>query len=198
MQIKQDPVTRLWCREDGAILMPPCCKFPRFRWTFGYEQPSGYCVVGYRGKLRRVHQIICRAFNGLAPKGKPFVDHIDRCKTNNSQGNLHWVSAKENSDNADRIDQAFAKYGIRQCEDPQAYHKAYDAVKYAKKKAQGLHFVKGPNGKYGWYPRICTQTPFKSLQIVIPGTVHPRDLLRYTAPLKWLKHRAINASNHQG
>ena len=175
MKIKQDPITKLYCREDGAILMPPSKRFPKFRWTFGSKAPDGYRAVGYKGKHHWVHRIICRAFHGLPPDDKPFVDHIDRCKANNTPSNLRWASSKENNDNTDRVDKSVERYKARECEDPQAYQRAYNkdyyetyceeikahqkaywASKYAEKKAQGLIWKKGPDGKYGWHPRICT------------------------------------------
>lgn len=155
MRIKQDPITKLWCREDGAILMPPANnKFPQFRWTFGSKLSNGYLNVGYHGKYYYAHQIICRAFNGLAPEGKPEVDHIDRCKANNKPSNLRWVDRKENQGNRDYTDQSIAKYSTRCCDDRTAYMKA----KAAKMKAQGLTYRRGPDGKWGWYPRIHAQT----------------------------------------
>lgn len=172
MKIKQDPITKLWCREDGAILMPPAgIKFPRFRWTFGYKRPNGYCYIGFHNKYYEVHRIICRAFNGLPPADKPFCDHKNRVRHCNRYDNLRWASRSENAANADRVDRALEKYNVRQCEDLQAYRKAYgktwyeahredkkayDAAKRAEMKAQGLTFRKGPTGKWGWYPRIHT------------------------------------------
>ena len=38
----------------------------------------------------------------------------------------------------------------------EAHHKeakARERARYAKMKAQGLSFKKGPNGKWGWYPQ---------------------------------------------
>ena len=99
-------------------MMPPDSRrFKKFRWTFGSKLSNGYLHVGYHGKYYYVHQIICRAFNGLPPEDKPEVDHIDRCKANNSPFNLRWTGRKENQDNADRADQALEKYGARPCED---------------------------------------------------------------------------------
>ena len=125
MKIKQDPITRLWCREDGAVLMPPCRRFKVFRWTFGSAHGRGYRHIGYCGKIYLVHQIVCRAFNGIPPADKPFVDHINRIRDDNRPSNLHWVSTKENCDNTGRVDQALEKYGVRCCESSKAYQKAY-------------------------------------------------------------------------
>lgn len=153
MQIKQDPISKLYCREDGAVLMPPNGRcFKSFRWTFGSSDGYGYRVVKFHNKAYKVHQIVCRAFNGLAPAGKSEVDHIDRCKTNNTPSNLRWASRKENNDNTGRVDESVAKYTVRCCDDRKAYQRAHDADHAAKMKAQGLTFRKGSNGKYGWYP----------------------------------------------
>jgi len=149
MKIKQDPITKLWCRSDGAVLMPPCRKFPKFRWTFGCKVPSGYLHVGYHGKFYGVHQIICRAFNGLPPVDKPFVDHINRIRDDNRPSNLRWVDYKENNNNHGKVLNR-ADYGVRECEDKQAY----EAARCARMKAQGLTLQKGPDGRWGWYPRI--------------------------------------------
>lgn len=153
MQIKQDPVTKLWCREDGAVLMPPIgYRFKKFRWTFGCKQPDGYRAIRLHGKQHQVHQLICRTFNGLPPADKPFVDHINRIKDVNYPSNLHWVSNKENNNNKDRIDRSVEKYGVRECDDKAAYGKAYGKAYRAEKKARGLTMRKGPDGKYGWFP----------------------------------------------
>lgn len=159
MKIKQDPITGLWCREDGAVLMPPFPNIQRFThtWTFGSRQPNGYRAVQRNGKRHQVHRMICRAFNGLPPADKPFVDHINRIRDDNRPSNLHWVCAKENSDNAGSVDKSVEAYGARACEDRKAYMKAYSAALRAEKKAQGLAKRKGPDGKFGWYPRIRTK-----------------------------------------
>ena len=156
MKIKQDPITRLWCREDGAVLMPPSKgRFKTFRWTFGCKLSNGYKAVQRRGKTYLVHQMVCRSFSGLAPIDKPFVDHINRIRSDNRPENLHWVDRKENNNNCSKVLNR-ADYGVRACEDKKAYMKA----RCAKMKAQGLSYRKGPNGKQGWYPRV---TPAKEV-----------------------------------
>lgn len=160
MLIKQDPVTKLWCRENGSVCMPPCPYIHRFTyvWTFGCKRRVGYLAVQYKGKIHLVHRMVCRAFHGLPPVDKPFCDHINRRKDDNRPCNLHWVSCKENNDNADCVDKSVAKYGVRACEDLNGYMRAYMKVHgdtySAKKKAQGLTKRRGPDGKFGWFPRI--------------------------------------------
>lgn len=158
MQIKQDPVTGLWARSDGAVCMPPCPYIHRFThvWTFGCKRRDGYLTVQYKGKVHMVHRIVCCAFHGLPPNDKPYCDHKSRIKSENFASNLHWVSCKENNDNADCVDRSIAKYGARACEDRngymRAYMKAHGGTYSAKKKARGLTKRKGPDGKWGWFP----------------------------------------------
>ena len=181
MQIKRDPISRLWCRSDGAVLIPPTgIKFKKFHWTFGSTNSYGYKAIKSRGKNYYIHRIICCAFHGLPPEDKPEVDHINRIRHDNRPENLHWASSKENNDNQAKVYQALERYKVRACEDHNAYiraryethgkryrklhrdeyaarSRAYGARKRAKMKAQGLTMRKGPDGKYGWYPRIRAQ-----------------------------------------
>ena len=153
MQIRQDPVSGLWCREDGMVLMPPCptCRTPRhtYEWIPGCPTDKlGHLSVMHQRKFHLVHRIIARAF--LPNPGKlPTVDHIDRNPKNNSVGNLRWASHKTQADNTrnviNRVD-----YGVRCCDDRKAYTKAYDAAYYAAQKAKGLVFRKCADGKRRW------------------------------------------------
>ena len=179
MKIKQDPVTGLWARADGAILLPPSgIKFKKFRFTFGSKRPDGYRAIQYKGKNYSVHQLLCRAFHGLPPEDKPFVDHISRNRDDNRIFNLRFASAKDNNDNTAAVDKSIEKYGVRRCENKKAYDKAYgianrDAIhsraqryreanpevqkatgaRYrARQKAKGLTYRKGSDGRFGWYP----------------------------------------------
>ena len=175
MLIKQDPVTGLWAREDGAVLMPPDgYRFKEYRWTFGTKaNRQGYLAVRYKGKVYLVHQIICRAFHGLPPADKPETDHINRIKVDNSFRNLRWLDRKGNTDNRDYVDKSLEKHGVRHCDDPKtydkihgkayyethreeirAYQKGHAAALRAEKKAQGLAQRKDSTGKWGWFPRI--------------------------------------------
>lgn len=50
---------------------------------------------------RPVHRLVCAAFHGDQPEGKPHVAHGDGIPTNNTAINLRWASAAENE--ADKL-----------------------------------------------------------------------------------------------
>lgn len=176
MIIKQDPITKLWCREDGAVLMPPCRNIHRFRheWTFGCPNDKlGHLVIQHRGKLCYVHRMVARAFIEN-PDNLPTVDHIDRNPANNKVDNLRWADRKMQNNNHGKVLNR-TDYGVRLCEDPKAYWFAHGTAYYAAhreelkarqrdyeaaKRAKGLTKRKGPDGKWGWYPRV---TPVKEV-----------------------------------
>ena len=64
-----------------------------------YINSFGYCVVGLyeNGKeyKRKVHKLVAEAFIPN-PNNKPEVNHINGDKTDNSVGNLEWVTRSEN------------------------------------------------------------------------------------------------------
>lgn len=44
----------------------------------------------------KMHRLVCEAFHGPAPEGKPYVIHIDEDAHNNKPENLRWGTQKEN------------------------------------------------------------------------------------------------------
>lgn len=60
----------------------------------------GYASVHLRHAGERkhifIHQLVAITFHPN-PDGKPYVNHIDRDKTNNHISNLEWVTEKENT-----------------------------------------------------------------------------------------------------
>ena len=70
----------------------------RGRISHGCLECSGYCVVGIRGSLFKVHRLIAHAFLGPPPSEAAWqVNHIDGNYSNNRKVNLEWVSPSENA-----------------------------------------------------------------------------------------------------
>ena len=63
--------------------------------------PGGYELVtlSRQGNLttRRVHRLVCEAFHGPEPEGKPYVLHGDGNPSNNQESNLRWGSNSDNT-----------------------------------------------------------------------------------------------------
>lgn len=79
-----------------------------------------------------LHRLVCEAFHGPAPKGKPQVAHADGSRDNNAADNLRWASAKENA--ADRVGHGTAPQG-RRC-----YHiLTEDDVRTIRREYEGLY-----------------------------------------------------------
>ena len=53
-------------------------------------------------KLGLVHRLVCEAFHGPSPEGKPWALHRDGNNLNNRADNLYWGSPLENAKDRDR------------------------------------------------------------------------------------------------
>ena len=60
---------------------------------------DGYLRTQFDGKSRTVHRVIATAFYGKN-SDKPYVNHIDGNKQNNSAKNLEWCTFSENINHA--------------------------------------------------------------------------------------------------
>tara|TARA_R110000744_G_C19083565_1_gene531558 strand:+ start:106 stop:570 length:465 start_codon:yes stop_codon:yes gene_type:complete len=82
--------------EDGKIIN-----------KHGYEMKSQKSINGYlnitlcknsKHKTFLLHRLLGQAYI-KNQDNKPFIDHIDRNRSNNDLSNLHWVTSLENNQN---------------------------------------------------------------------------------------------------
>ena len=66
--------------------------------SLSYGYPVAILMKNGKRKTVRIHRIVAEAFIPN-PDNKPFIDHIDTNKLNNSLSNLRWCTDKENSNN---------------------------------------------------------------------------------------------------
>lgn len=168
-RVKCHPTLGILVCTDGHVMVPKSGTHAA-HWTYGVVSGRGYRYVCIKEKKYLVHRLVAEAFIPN-PNCYKEVDHINRDKSANSSANLRWVSRKENLDNTDRVDASLAKYGVRKCEDSTSYcrelrkknpdyaerlrasNRKCNRKRYAEKKAQGLTYRRGSDGKFGWYPK---------------------------------------------
>ncbi|WP_397586771.1 HNH endonuclease signature motif containing protein [Sphingobium fuliginis] len=77
---------------------------PKPRWGIEQKSATGregvpkrriIYIVGLK-KTFNVARLVCEAFHGPQPEGKPVVMHLDENPSNNRPGNLRWGTQKEN------------------------------------------------------------------------------------------------------
>ena len=81
----------------------------------GYRQI--YLTHNKKGRTYLVHRLVASEFVEN-PSGKPFVDHIDRCNSNNFAVNLRWSTASGNNATRNKKANATSQY-IGVCWDKQ-------------------------------------------------------------------------------
>ena len=83
---------------------------------------GGYYQIRLDNKTKYVHRIVAETFIPN-PDNKPFIDHINRIRTDNRVENLRWVTSKENNNN--RKDNRPAGQRINDLS-PTEYNRKYD------------------------------------------------------------------------
>lgn len=64
---------------------------------FGVWSPTdNRYILRYRGKTYKIARLVCEAFHGPAPAGRPVCMHLDEDSRNNRPGNLAWGTQREN------------------------------------------------------------------------------------------------------
>ena len=69
------------------------------KWLSQATSSNGYKTVRLHGKTFSVHRLVAGAWCEN-PCDKPFVNHVDGNKSNNSADNLEWVTPSENNNHA--------------------------------------------------------------------------------------------------
>ena len=94
----------------GQIKLPECeAEMPNggvrkyaTTWVSGTKRKASKAArhehlgIQYRGKNYKMHRLVCEAFRGPSPEGKPIVIHLNENALDNRPENLKWGTQKEN------------------------------------------------------------------------------------------------------
>jgi hypothetical protein len=95
-----DQASKYFICNDGRVMREKTQKILKPYVACGYEEVTLY-IDGKKRTHGRVHVMVAKTFI-LNPENKPYVNHKDGNKLNNNFANLEWVTAKENSEHANR------------------------------------------------------------------------------------------------
>ncbi|KAA6385523.1 MAG: hypothetical protein EZS28_018949, partial [Streblomastix strix] len=75
------------------------------------QRTDEYMQVGLNGHMYQLHRLVALQFiPNDDPEHKTQVDHVSRIKTDNSIGNLRWVTVSQNNLNKGQIHRSIANY----------------------------------------------------------------------------------------
>jgi len=120
-----DEIDGAFVNDKGEIKLPECkAETPnggirkyKTKWRFGIITKASksarheYYGIVYKGKNYKMHRIICKAFHGPAPDGKPIVIHINENALDNRPENLRWGTQKENMNMPNYIEYCKSRTG---------------------------------------------------------------------------------------
>ena len=79
--------------RDGVIMNNETGKILK-----SYKDTPGYLRFYLSGKSKLLHRLLALAFIPN-PENKPFIDHINRDRSDNRLENLRWATSSENNQN---------------------------------------------------------------------------------------------------
>lgn len=121
-RVRVHPTLGILVCTDGHVMVPANGKHPA-HWTFGCVNGRGYLRVKISGKDYLSHRLVAETFLPN-PNNYPTVDHINRDKKSNMVHNLRWADRNMQQDNRQVCEASLKKYGVRRCEDVNAYKRA--------------------------------------------------------------------------
>lgn len=154
IRIKCHPTLGILVGTDGHVMAPASGKHPA-RWTLGYDTGLGYFRIRIYNKLYMVHRLVAETFI-LNPQNKPFIDHIDRDRSNNKVENLRWATSAENNRNTEQSDRVSTRQGTHIYENETQYNREWygrnreKRNRYSQKYLNTHKYVLFSDGSYHW------------------------------------------------
>ena len=99
--IKEHPTLIGLLIDSNGLVYIPTSGNNKGHWTAGSTSSNKYKLIGYKKKYYSIHRLVAETFIPN-PENKPFIDHINRDRSDNRVENLRWVTAQENQNNTIR------------------------------------------------------------------------------------------------
>lgn len=123
-QRRMHPTLDLLVDSVGCVYLPASGSHKPHA-TFGCDDGKGYREIVFANKKYKVHRLVAETFIPNSDN-KPFIDHINRCRSDNRVENLRWCTPSENMRNTPQHDIVDTRDGIHYYTDAHSYWKARD------------------------------------------------------------------------